>query len=305
MKYNLITILGPTAVGKTRLAAMLAYEINGEIISADSRQVYRGMDIGTGKDLSDYLVNDVQVPHHIIDIISPHNEFNLYDFQNAFYDSFEKIVAKNKLPFLVGGTGLYLHSILKNYNLSKVEFNRERISELDELPIELLREKLNGLSPQLHNTTDLLIKDRVIKAIMVAEQNGAQPIDTKPQINSIVIGVRKEREEIIRSITIRLRKRLDEGMIDEVKKLLANGISIERLKLFGLEYKFIVQYLSNEINYNDMFQKLNSAIHAFAKRQMTWFRKMEKEGVKIFWLDGADFKQAREIVYKEYFNKTE
>ncbi|MFA7227454.1 MAG: tRNA (adenosine(37)-N6)-dimethylallyltransferase MiaA [Melioribacteraceae bacterium] len=302
MRYNLITILGPTAVGKTFLGSSLADRFGGEIISADSRQVYRGMDIGTGKDLNDYIIDGKPVPHHIIDIIDPKDEFNLFLFNRSFYDSFSDVSSRGKIPFLVGGTGLYLHSVLKGYKLNPVEFEKERYSELDEMRIEELTGILKNLNPPLHNTTDLLIKERIIRAIMIEEKSMSKYADEKEKISALVIGVKLEREEIKKRITARLRMRLENGMIDEVKKLIEVGISIERLELFGLEYKFTARYLTGALNYNDMFQKLNSAIHAFAKRQMTWFRKMEKEGIKINWIEGPDFKQAEEIINGNYFS---
>jgi tRNA dimethylallyltransferase len=304
MKYNLITILGPTAVGKTRLAALLANEFNGEIISADSRQVYKGMDIGTGKDLDDYNVDGKQVNHHLIDVIDPKDEYNLFTFQQNFFSAFNKINDAGKIPFLVGGTGMYLHSVLKGYELSKAAFDENRYNELLDLDIEELKEILKRNSPALHNTTDLLVKERVINAILVSEAKHELSITDKVQINSLVLGVMLERAEVKTRITARLKHRLQNGMVDEVKHLVAQGISFERLKLFGLEYKFVGMYIKGEINYNDMFQKLNSAIHGFAKRQMTWYRKMEREGIEINWLEGADFNAARQIITEKYLAGT-
>jgi tRNA dimethylallyltransferase len=294
MQYDLITILGPTATGKTKLAVQLADYFDGEIISADSRQVYRGMNIGTGKDLAEYSLNGKQIPYHLIDILDPTEEFNLYSFQEGFYKSFDKIKNNNKLPFLVGGTGMYLSSILQNYNLNKADFKeieREYSSHNDEELKTILKE----LNPILHNTTDLTERKRILKAIAVskAEQNHTDEVKN----NSLNIGVSLSRDEIKKRITARLKKRLDdEGMIDEVKSLMDSGISYDKMIFFGLEYKFIAQYLKGELNKNDMFQKLNSAIHTFAKRQMTWFRKMEKEGVVIQWIDGPDFNKAKQLI---------
>ena len=300
MSYNLITILGPTAVGKTHLAAQLANRFNGEIISADSRQVYIGMDIGTGKDYDDYNVNGNIVPHHLLDIIAPKEEFNLFLFNKLFYESFDKIISAGKNPFLVGGTGLYLHSILNKSELNKVEFDDSRYEQLNELDIDDLAEKLKNVSLSLHNTTDLLVKDRVIRAIMIAEKSNDKELLIKHDINSLTIGIRFEREEIKKRITARLKLRLETGMIEEVKKLIEDGISFERLDLFGLEYKFIGKYLSGKLSYNDMYQKLNSAIHGFAKRQMTWFRKIEKEGTVIHWIEGPNYEEAGKII-SQYF----
>ena len=324
MKNDLITILGPTATGKTKLAVQLADYFNGEIISADSRQVYRGMNIGTGKDLSEYFIEGRPIPYHLIDIIDPTEEFNLFSFQQSFYRLFEQIKSKNKLPFLVGGTGMYLSSILQNYNLTKADFETQK-QNLYSYSDNELREMLKGLNPALHNTTDLNDRERIIKAVAVSkslqqtssghfepDSSGEKSVftrgkdfsvipllrnDKNKNINALVIGVNLNREDIKKRITARLKKRLDEeGMIDEVKFLMDSGISYDKLIFFGLEYKFIAQYLNGELNKNDMFQKLNSAIHSFAKRQMTWFRKMEKEGVVINWIDGPDFNKAKELI---------
>jgi tRNA dimethylallyltransferase len=301
MNYNLITILGPTAVGKTRLGALLANHFDGEIISADSRQVYSGMDIGTGKDLDDYIVEGKTVLFHMIDICNPGEEFNLFSFSKYFYKTFGEIISKNKIPFLVGGTGLYLHSVLKGYDLNKVDFDEKRFSELNKLDIDTLRNKLFGLNPELHNTTDLLIKERIIKAIVIAGKKDFEDVEGRVKINSLIIGVNLERSIVRERITNRLRQRLENGMIDEVKKLIESGITFEKLEFFGLEYKFVAKYLKGEINYEEMFQKLNTAIHQFAKRQMTWFRKMEREGININWIESADYPAAEKIILEKYF----
>jgi len=298
MKNDLVTILGPTATGKTNLAVQLADCFNGEIISADSRQVYREMNIGTGKDLSEYFFNNKQIPYHLIDIINPTEEFNLYSFQNLFYKFYEEIKSKNKLPFLVGGTGMYLSSILQNYNLSKADFETEK-QILSSYSDDELRDILKNINPDLHNTTDLNDRERIIKAIAISKSRLEK--DEKQNINSLIIGVNLSRDEIKKRITTRLKKRLDEeGMIEEVKFLMDSGVSYEKMIFFGLEYKFIAQYLKGELNRNDMFQKLNSAIHSFAKRQMTWFRKMEREGIIINWIDGPDFNKATELIKKRF-----
>ena len=298
--YNLITILGPTAVGKTRLAAELAFKFSGEIISADSRQVYKRMNIGTGKDLADYIVDGNSIPYHLINVLEPDEEFNLFLFNKFFYKAFLEINKKNKIPFLVGGTGLFIHSILKQYDLNEVKFEEEKYSELENESLKQLCDKLKKINPSLHNTTDLLIKDRVIKAILIAENNLNRNIEEKTEINSLVIGVKLEREKIKERITKRLKERLKNGMIEEVEELIKSGVTFEKLNFFGLEYKFIGQYLKGELNYNDMYQKLNSAIHDFAKRQMTWFRKMEREGINIKWIEGADVLKASEIIEQNY-----
>jgi tRNA dimethylallyltransferase len=295
-KYNLITILGPTATGKTKLSVQLAYYFKGEIISADSRQVYRGMNIGTGKDLSDYKINGNYIPYFLINVIGPKDEFDLYKFQQLFYESFNNIQNRNKLPFLVGGTGLYLSSILQFYNLSKANFENEK-QLLSSFSDDELINTLRLLNPNLHNTTDLADRERIIKAITINKTQRKNK--NQNQINSFNIGVTLPRVEIKNRITARLKKRLDtEGMIDEVKSLMDSGVSYDKMIFFGLEYRFIARYLNGELNKNDMFQKLNSAIHAFAKRQMTWFRKMEKEGVNINWIEGPDLKKAKELIEK-------
>ena len=289
--YNLITILGPTATGKTRLGAFLASKLNGEIISADSRQVYKFMNIGTGKDLNDYFVENIHVPNHLIDIADPSEEYNLFRFKNDFYSSFDNITQRSKLPFLVGGTGLYLSVVLQNYELHKADFPPERISELETKSDVQLREKLLKLKPKQHNITDLKDRERIITAILIQESGTNLNENMKTSISSLNIGIKPGRDEIKKRITTRLKKRLDEGMIEEVKKLLNRGITYEKLSFFGLEYKLVSQYVEGKLNYNDMYQKLNSAIHKFAKRQMTWFRKMEREGVIITWFDGSDYNQ--------------
>lgn len=298
MNYELITILGPTAVGKTRLAALLARKFNGEIISADSRQVYKRMNIGTGKDLEDYIINGETVKYHLIDILEPTEEFNVYLFQELFYNSFNKIQSNGKLPFLVGGTGMYLSSILSSYNLPKVNFESGRREELNKKSKKELIAYLKKINANLHNTTDLEIKERIIKAILTAEKTQDRKEIVKQKIKTFTIGIKEERDKIKKNITERLKFRLANGMIEEVKSLMEEGLSYEKLKFFGLEYKYVSMYLMNELNYNDMSQKLNSAIHKFAKRQMTWFRKMEKEGIEIHWLEGPDFNKAQELIRK-------
>jgi tRNA dimethylallyltransferase len=295
-KFDFITILGPTATGKTKLAVQLANYFNGEIISADSRQVYRGMNIGTGKDLSEYFLKGQQIPYHLIDVIDPTEEFDLYTFQKFFYKTFEEIKKRQKLPFLVGGTGLYLSSILQSYNLSKADFETHKQS-LSSYSDDALRNILKEINPKLHNTTDLADRERIIKAIAVSKSQ--QERNEKQKINSFVIGINLPRDEIKKRITTRLKKRLNEEvMIEEVKTLMDSGVTYDKMLFFGLEYKFIAQYLKGELNKNDMFQKLNSAIHTYAKRQMTWFRKMEREGVAINWIDGPDFNKAKELIEK-------
>jgi tRNA dimethylallyltransferase len=294
-KVKLIAILGPTATGKTKLAAQLAFHFNGEIISADSRQVYRGMDIGTGKDLADYLVNNRPVKYHLIDILEPDDEFNLFFYKKYFYEALNSIKSSGKIPFLAGGTGLYLSSILQNYKLNKVDFESSQYIELNSKELPELIDILSALNPKLHNTTDTLDKERIIRAIIVSEGKNEGAID-ELEFDPLIIGVLPARDIIKQRITERLKYRLNNGMIEEVKKLIDDGVSFEKLNFFGLEYRYIGLYLQNKLNYNDMYQKLNSAIHNFAKRQATWFRKMEKEGVKINWIGSADYVKAEKII---------
>ena len=299
MDYDLVTILGPTATGKTQIAVQLASEFNGEIISADSRQVYRGMDIGTGKDLEEY--ENRNIAFHLIDIVDPTEEYNLYRFRNDFIKTHREIKNRNKLPFLVGGTGMYLSSVLQNYHLPKIEYSENEYESLKILPVDELKELLINLDPKLHNTTDLLHKERIINAILVEKAHRESEAVGK-NISSLNIGIKSDREEIKRRITKRLKKRFDEGMIEEVKNLLSSGITHDKLKFFGLEYKFISLYLEAEIDYEQMFGELNRAIHKFAKRQMTWFRKMEREDVEINWFDAMDYVEIRNHVKEKLGN---
>jgi tRNA dimethylallyltransferase len=292
MSYDLITILGPTASGKTSIAAHLAKDFNGEIISADSRQVYKGMDIGTGKDLIEFRKNDVR--YHLIDIVEPSEEYNLFRFTKDFQSAFEIIKSKSKLPILVGGTGLYISAILQSYYLPEIDGDNE-LKKLSRLTFVQLKETLIELKPKLHNVTDLKSKDRLIKAILI-ERAREKANPSISNLQSLNIGINSEREETKRRITERLKQRLTAGMIEEVDELMRKGVSLEKLNYFGLEYKFVSQYIAGKLNYNDMFQKLNSAIHNFAKRQMTWFRKMEKEGVKINWFSPDDYSKIKNFV---------
>ena len=285
MHFDLITILGPTASGKTKIAAVISEKFNCEIISADSRQVYRKMDIGTGKDLNEFTRRNIK--YHLIDIVDPEDEYDLFRFSGDFYDAFSKIKNDSKIPLLVGGTGLYLSSILQNYVLPTSDFNEEEYEHLSTLSNDELKKLLLETKPKLHNTTDLKDKERIIRAIFIERANKKDKNSVK-KINSLIIGTDLNRELIIKKITGRLKERLSSGMIDEVKSLLDSGISQQKLDYFGLEYRYICRYINGQLNYNDMFQKLNSAIHNFAKRQMTWFRKMEREGVKIFWFNPDD-----------------
>ena len=301
MSYNLITVLGPTACGKTRLSALLANEFNGEIISADSRQVYKRMNIGTGKDLGEYSVNGSKINYHLIDIAEPEEEFNLFTFTKYFYEAFETITKKMKLPFLVGGTGMYLSSILQNYKLKQTDFYSERAKELNDLSVDELKNILLAKNKNLHNTTDLKDKERIIKSILVSEAEN-EIGDETTDISSLTIGINPPRDQVKQRITERLKLRLQNGMIEEVESLIKSGLSFEKLNFFGLEYRYVGLYLKGELNYNDMFQKLNSAIHNFAKRQMTWFRKMEREGILIDWIESPDFDKAKKILIEKLYD---
>jgi len=285
--YNMITILGPTATGKTRLAAKLAAALNGEIISADSRQVYKGMDIGTGKDLNDYIVDGKTVPYHLVDIVEPGYEYNVFEFIRDFTKAFQLIKNKGKIPVLCGGTGLYLDAVLSGYKMKEVPENKELREKLKNLSHEELIELLKQYG-ELHNTTDITERNRTIRAIEIREyeKNNPGKIVELPKTESVNFGIRFDRVVIREKITARLKKRLGEGMIDEVQKLLKPGLNPEQLTFYGLEYRYVTQYVTGEISYEDMFRLLNTAIHQFAKRQMTWFRRMEKKGVRIHWING-------------------
>uniref|UniRef100_A0A832DLK8 tRNA dimethylallyltransferase n=2 Tax=Ignavibacterium album TaxID=591197 RepID=A0A832DLK8_9BACT len=298
MNYNLITVLGPTAVGKTKLAAQLANYFNGEIISADSRQVYKNLNIGTGKDLGDYIVNGSPVKYYMIDLVELPNEFNLFDFYKNFFHFYHQIKSKNKIPFLVGGTGLYLSSVTQNYDLKEIENEQEFIEELNTKSEEELKSLLLKLNPHPHNKTDFRTRERIIRAIIVAKAN--KPVENKTTIHSLNIGINPGREIVKKRIKERIEKRLAEGMIHEVETLLQNKIPHERLISLGLEYKYITEYLIGKLSYEQMQSELYKAICAFAKRQMTWFRKMEREGIKIFWLNEPDFDKAKEIIKTNY-----
>lgn len=285
-KYDLITILGPTASGKTPLAAALAYKLDTEIISADSRQIYCRMDLGTGKDLADYTVNGYQVPYHLIDIVEPGYKYNVFEYQRDFLNVYNKVKAKAKIPVLCGGTGMYLESVLKGYKLLPVPENPELRVSLADKTLDELTEMLSSYKA-LHNSTDVDTVKRAIRAIEIEEYYKQQPAEYRefPRINSLIIGVDIDRELRREKISRRLKQRLDEGMVDEVKVLLNGGIASEDLIYYGLEYKYLTLYAIGELSYEEMFRQLETAIHQFAKRQMTWFRGMERRGFTIHWLD--------------------
>lgn len=284
-KYNLVVVLGPTASGKTALAAPLAHQINGEIISADSRQVYRHMTLGTGKDYNDYVIEGQQVPYHLIDIAEPGYKYNVYEYQRDFFKAFEDIRDRNKFPIMCGGTGMYIEAVLSGFKMIQVPSNPELRMELEHKELVELAEMLQSMK-KLHNTTEVDTKKRAIRAIEIETyyQNNPQIDVVLPQLNPLIIGVDIDRQLRRDKITKRLKGRLQEGMIEEVKGILDSGIKPEDLLYYGLEYKYVTQFVLGQISYEQMFEQLNIAIHQFAKRQMTWFRKMERSGFNIHWL---------------------
>ena len=294
---RMITILGPTASGKTPLAAALAAEIGGEIISADSRQVYRRMDIGTGKDLADYqlstLNSQLSIPYHLIDIREPGTKYNLFEYQQDFFEVYEDIRSRGAVPILCGGTGLYIEAVLKGYHLSPVPQNQELRDSLEGKSLAELTQMLTELKARtgsnMHNTTDVDSCQRAIRAIEIETYNLEHPTPRRelPPVDSLIIGVNIDRELRREKITRRLKARLEDGMIDEVKALLDEGIPADDLIYYGLEYKFVTEYLIGQTTYDEMFSRLEIAIHQFAKRQMTWFRGMERRGFKINWIDAT------------------
>lgn len=294
---KMITILGPTASGKTPVAARLAVEIDGEVISADSRQVYRRMDIGTGKDLEDYMVSQRDgsfvIPYHLIDIREPGTKYNLFEYQQDFFDAYQNIRSRGKVPILCGGTGLYIEAVLKGYHLSPVPQNQELRDRLEGKTLAELTQMLTELKQKtgsnMHNTTDVDSCQRAIRAIEIETYNIEHPTPRRelPPVDSIIIGIDIDRELRREKITRRLKARLNEGMVDEVKALLEEGISPEDLIYYGLEYKFVTEYLIGQTSYDEMFTRLEIAIHQFAKRQMTWFRGMERRGFRIHWIDAT------------------
>lgn len=294
MEHNrMITILGPTASGKTSIAAALAGRIGGEIISADSRQVYRRMDIGTGKDLADYEVGGKHIPYHLIDIAEPGYKYNLFEYQRDFHTAYDDITSRGRTPVLCGGTGLYIEAVLNGYALSPVPQNQELRDSLSAKSLDELTAMLKALKEQtgsnMHNRSDVDTVQRAIRAIEIETYNLQHPTPERemPGISSLVIGVDVGRETRRRRISDRLEARLHEGMIDEVKGLLAEGVSAESLMYYGLEYKFVTEYVTGKTTYNDMLSRLEIAIHQFAKRQMTWFRGMERRGIHINWIDAS------------------
>lgn len=288
MGKELITILGPTASGKTTFAVNLASKLNGEIISADSRQLYRKMDIGTGKDLSEYIINNTTIPYHLIDIREPGDKYTLFDYQHDFHKVYNDILSRGKRPILCGGTGLYIESVLKGYNLPDVPANHKLRESLQSRSLEELAEILKSYR-SLHNTTDTDTKKRAIRAIEIAEYQSKQDLSQLefPPIESTILGVNIDRELRREKISKRLKTRLEEGMIKEVENILKSGTPAEDLIYYGLEYKFVTLYVLGKISYDEMYCQLEIAIHQFAKRQMTWFRGMERRGFTINWINAT------------------
>lgn len=284
----MVTVLGPTASGKTPLATHLALRLHGEVISADSRQVYRRMDLGTGKDLADYQIDGVQIPYHLIDICEPGSQYNVFEYQNDFKKVYQELKDRGAFPVFCGGTGLYLESVLRGYRMDAVPENPELRESLSGKDLNELTEILKGYKT-LHNKTDVDSVKRAIRAIEIAEYYRVNPViqTEMPMIRSLVVGIDIPRDLRRERISVRLKQRLEEGMVGEIRALLAEGIPAENLIYYGLEYKYLTLYVQGELSYSEMFRQLEIAIHQFAKRQMTWFRGMERRGVKIHWIDGT------------------
>jgi tRNA dimethylallyltransferase len=281
----MLTLLGPTATGKTALAAAIAAQTNAEIISADSRQVYKGMNLGTGKDYADYQVQGASVTYHLLDIVDPGYEYNVYAFTRDFYRTYRSVAAQGKRVILCGGTGFYLEAVLGNYRLEKVPENRALRHEFNHLSLKALEDRLKTLKT-LHNHTDTDSRERLIRALEIETYYAENSCDRYPSIPSVIVGIHLEREQVRERITHRLHARLEAGMVEEVQQLLDSGVDSERLIFYGLEYKYITWYLLGRISKEEMVTRLNIAIHQFAKRQMTWFRRMERKGFIIHWIDG-------------------
>ena len=288
---KMITILGPTACGKTSLAAALAADIHAEIISGDSRQVYRGMDIGTGKDLADYRVGDISVPYHLIDIVEPGTKYNVYQYQRDFMRAYDDIVGRGVTPMLCGGSGLYLEAVLRGYRMAPVPENKPLRQSLEGKSLAELTEMLNDIKTRkglrMHNTTDVDTAKRAIRAIEIELYQDEHPEETEDiqPVDSLVIGLNIEVEQRRERITRRLKARFDEGMADEIRRIIDSGVAPEELIYYGLEYKYVTEYVIGQRDFEETFRLLEIAIHQFAKRQMTWFRGMERRGVKIHWID--------------------
>lgn len=297
--YNALVVLGPTASGKTRLGVLTAHWLGGEVVSADSRQVYRGLNLGSGKDLAEYVIDGIPIPYHLIDIVDLGSEFSVFDYQRRFYETFEALRGREVLPVVVGGTGLYLEAVLKGYRMVQVPENPQLRAELNELPYETLVKRLESAKDRLHNTTDLTERDRLIRAIEIAEYSRDHEPPPAPEIRPFIMGTLWDRAELRARIRMRLNERMEAGMIAEVEDLHRLGIPWERLERLGLEYGFIAQYLQGKIlSRNDLVQKLWGAICQFAKRQDTWFRRMERNGADIHWIPRGDWPSAQ-VLLKE------
>lgn len=296
--YDLITIIGPTASGKTAFACHLAHTLHTEIISGDSRQVYRSMDIGTGKDLSDYVINGENIPYHLIDIREAGDKYNIFEYQHDFHNVYTDIKNRDKLPILCGGSGLYVESVLRGYSLVNVPENKELRSKYADYSLQALTEILESYKT-LHNKTDVDTAQRAIRAIEIEEYKKTHPLEQNefPPLNSLVIGVDIDRELRRKKISKRLKARLEVGMIEEIKDILSQGVKPDDLIYYGLEYKYVTLYVLGQLSYEDMYSQLEIAIHQFAKRQMTWFRGMEKRGIHIHWIN-------TELPMKEKIDKT-
>ncbi|MCK9274222.1 MAG: tRNA (adenosine(37)-N6)-dimethylallyltransferase MiaA [Syntrophales bacterium] len=297
--FNIIVILGPTASGKTELAVRLAYDIGGEILSGDSRQVYRGMDLGTGKDLHAFKLKEKTIPYHLIDIVDPVYEYNLFEYQKEFYRAFEEIQNRRAIPILAGGSGLYIESVITGYDMVHVAPDPAFHRELEKYDMELLRRRYLDLHPALHNITDLRDRKRLIRAIEIEERSREErqvQKDAEPLIRPFVTGVRIRRNILHERIMNRLLDRLDQGMIEEVEKLRSGGLCWEKIDYFGLEYRYIGQYLQGILSYKEMIEVLATRIRQFAKRQETWFRRMERKGIVIHWFDFGDYRALANLI---------
>jgi tRNA dimethylallyltransferase len=285
---KLIVITGPTATGKTRLAAHVAYQTNGEVISADSRQVYRGMDLGTGKDTSDYMVNKHLVPCHLVDIVDAGYQYNVYEFQRDFNRVYKQITERGKTPVVCGGTGMYVEAAIGGYTLTDAPRNKSLRKQLEYMTMEEMTVLLSSMRP-LHNTTDTTDRQRLIRAIEIEtyNKNNKEKVRSKPRFKPLMFGIHFERNALRERITLRLKTRLEDGLVEEIERLIKEGMSADQLTYYGLEYRYLTRYVTGQISYNEMFSLLNTAIHQFAKRQMTWFRRMERKGYPIIWLDGT------------------
>lgn len=302
---NLVVVLGQTATGKTKLAVKIAHKYNGEIVSADSRQIYKGMDIGTGKDLDEYQINNKKISHHLIDILDPSNDYSVFQFKQDFFKIFNHLNKAKKLPILCGGTGLYIESILLNYQMPSVPPDTSLRKKMENKNIDYLANYLQSIDRSVYDRRYHVTKRRIIRAIEVAlssNHNKERNINFKID-NPLILGLEIDREELLMNIKQRLEKRIQSGMIDEVKSLINHGIDLHRLRYFGLEYKFVGQYLFNEIKYDDMIIKLNYAINKFSKRQMTFFRRMEKRGIKILWISKNNYNQVDQYIEKYLENE--